>query len=81
MRKLKDSSRFVVCLIEGIVFELILYVFGVAWFMTVYTRNTGAIGLMTVLSMCVFPFLIPDAIKLVIACTTSLRTVRIVKQK
>ena len=79
--KKKDSSRFVFCLIEGIVFELILYVFGVAWFMTVYTRNTGAIGLMTVLSMCVFPFLIPDAIKLVIACTTSLRTVRIVKQK
>lgn len=79
--KKNDTSRFVVSLIEGIVFELILYVFGVAWFMTVYTRNTGAIGLAAVLGMCVYPFLIPDAVKLVVACTTSLRTVRIVKQK
>ncbi len=79
--KKKDSSRFVVCLIEGIIFELILYVVGVSWFIAVYSRNTGAIGLGAVLSMCVVPFLIPDAVKLVLACTTSLRTVRIVKQK
>lgn len=46
---------------------MILYVFGTAWFMLVYMRTTGAVGLMTVLGWCVFPFVIPDLIKLALA--------------
>ena len=40
------------------------YALGTAWFMVVYARNSGAIGIMTALGWCVFPFVIPDLIKL-----------------
>ena len=37
---------------------VVCYAFGTAWFMYVYMKNTGAVGLMTVLSWCVsFPIL------------------------
>lgn len=41
--------------------------FGTAWFMAVYLRQTGPVGLGTVLGWCVIPFLIPDIIKLMLA--------------
>ena len=46
---------------------LVCYAFGTAWFMSVYARGTGAIGLTTALGWCVFPFLLPDAIKIALA--------------
>lgn len=80
-RKLKTNSgkHTLFCALEGIIFELVLYVFGVSWFMIIYTRKTGAIGIGAVLMMCVVPFLIPDAVKLIAACVASVRTSRIVK--
>lgn len=50
---------------------LVLYAFGTAWFMLVYLREAGGIGLMTVLGWCVFPFIIPDALKIALALTLS----------
>ena len=49
------------------------YAFGTAWFMFVYARANGAVGLGTVLSWCVFPFILPDLIKLGIALTAARR--------
>ncbi len=49
------------------------YAFGTAWFMFVYTKNTGAVGLMSVLSWCVFPFIIPDIAKMAVAILISKR--------
>lgn len=49
----------------------VCYAFGTAWFMFVYMRNTGAVGVMTVLSWCVFPFIIPDLLKMALAFTVS----------
>jgi biotin transport system substrate-specific component len=46
---------------------LVCYAFGTAWFMAVYTRESGAIGLMTALGWCVFPYIIPDAVKIAVA--------------
>lgn len=46
---------------------LACYAFGTAWFMVVYTENTGPIGLMTALSWCVFPYIIPDVLKISLA--------------
>ena len=43
------------------------YAFGTAWFIVVYTKNTGSIGVMTALAWCVFPYIIPDALKIVLA--------------
>ena len=46
---------------------LLCYAFGTAWFMYVYARDTGAIGLGSALTWCVLPFVIPDLIKLALA--------------
>ncbi|MCR5557754.1 MAG: biotin transporter BioY [Butyrivibrio sp.] len=51
----------------------VCYAFGTAWFMYVYMKNTGDVGLLTVLAWCVFPFIIPDIIKLVLAFVISKR--------
>lgn len=45
----------------------VCYVFGTAWFMLVYTNQTGAVALATVLGWCVLPFIIPDIIKIIVA--------------
>lgn len=52
------------------------YAFGTAWFMAVYMRTAGPVGLMTVLGWCVIPFLIPDAVKMVLAVVVSKRVSR-----
>jgi len=46
---------------------LVCYVFGTAWFMAVYARESGAVGLGTALAWCVLPFIVPDLIKLALA--------------
>ena len=46
---------------------IVCYAFGTAWFMVVYARNSGAIGLGTALGWCVFPFVIPDLVKIALA--------------
>lgn len=55
-------------LVAGMVTGLILcYAFGTAWFMVVYARANGAIGLGAALSMCVIPFILPDCVKIALA--------------
>ena len=49
------------------------YAFGTAWFMYIYTKANGAVGLGTVLSWCVIPFILPDLIKLGLALTVARR--------
>ena len=41
--------------------------------MYVYAKANGAVGLGTVLSWCVFPFILPDLIKLGLALTVARR--------
>ena len=43
------------------------YAAGTLWFMVVYARTSGPVGLTMVLSWCVFPFVVPDLIKLALA--------------
>ena len=45
----------------------VCYAFGTAWFVSVYARQAEAIGWMTALGWCVFPFIIPDLLKLALA--------------
>ncbi len=52
---------------------IVCYGFGTAWFMYAYMKNTGSVGLMTVLSWCVFPFIIPDLLKMAVAFIISKR--------
>ena len=45
----------------------VCYAFGTAWFMIVYAKNSGSVGLMTALGWCVFPFILPDCVKMALA--------------
>ena len=52
---------------------LVCYAFGTVWFRFVYLKTTGAVGWMTVLGWCVFPFLIPDGLKIALASLLTLK--------
>lgn len=58
---------------------LVCYTFGTLWFMVVYIRTTGEIGLLTVLGWCVFPFMIPDIVKIALALLVYRRFAGIIK--
>ena len=67
------SSRHGVLLASMAAGLLVCYAFGTAWFMTVYARETGPVGLATALGWCVVPFILPDAIKIAVAFAVCLR--------
>ena len=60
-------------IISSIIGLVICYAVGTVWFAAVYARTSGEIGFLAVLSMCVFPFILPDAIKLALAYWLSIR--------
>ena len=58
---------------------LICYAFGTIWFMLVYAKNVGEIGLWTALGWCVFPFIIPDLVKIGLALLICRRLAKVIK--
>ena len=46
---------------------LVCYCFGTMWFMWIYNRTQGSIALLGTLSACVFPFILPDLIKMAVS--------------
>ncbi len=52
---------------------LLCYAFGTAWFVLVYTKNSGPIGVGTALGWCVLPYIPADAAKLLLASLLSVR--------
>lgn len=57
---------------------LACYALGTAWFLLVYTKNSGTIGLLAVLSKCVIPFLLPDLCKIALAFLLTCRLRRFI---
>ena len=66
MEYLMGRKRWVLAL-SMFIGMLVYYAFGTAWFMIVYANQSGAIGLWTALGLCVFPYILPDIIKIVFA--------------
>ncbi|ADL35907.1 BioY family protein [Butyrivibrio proteoclasticus B316] len=60
----------IIALVLGLI---VCYAFGTGWFMYVYMKSSGPVGLLTVLSWCVFPFIIPDLAKMAVAVIISRR--------
>lgn len=58
---------------------IVCYAIGTVWFMVVYTKNTGAVGLAAVLGWCVIPFIIPDLIKIALALGLSKTLTKVIK--
>lgn len=46
---------------------IVCYAFGTAWFIYVYAQDTAGISILNTLGLCVFPFLIPDSVKIILA--------------
>jgi len=72
----KSNVVLVVSMTVGL---LVCYLFGTVWFMSVYARTTGPIGVMTALGWCVFPYIIPDGIKIVLAMILCKRMAKIIR--
>ena len=62
-----------------IVFEIIMYIVGVIWFMTVYAAQTDPVGLATVMTWCVIPFIIPDIVKMAAAVLIGERASKLIR--
>ena len=60
----KDTKVLAGSMILGLA---VCYAVGTLWFMAVYAASSGAVGILTVLGWCVFPFIIPDVAKIVLA--------------
>ena len=58
---------------SAVVGQILCYLFGSVWYYAVYTSSSGPVGMFTVLGWCVFPFLLPDAVKLALAWLLSRR--------
>ncbi len=76
----KLGERFWVRLTALLAGLVVCYAFGTAWYMTVYMRETGSIGLLTALGWCVFPFIPFDLLKLGLALGISDRLRRLLRR-
>ncbi|MBP5655485.1 MAG: biotin transporter BioY [Clostridiales bacterium] len=74
------KGRVVFNIITAIVCEIVMYIVGVIWFMAVYTPDSGRVGVWSALTMCCFPFIIPDIIKLVAASLISSKIYTLVRR-
>ena len=76
---IKGKSKKIILLGISMVIGLIIcYTFGTAWFIIVYTNTKEPIGIATALSWCVFPFIIPDVVKIALALTLTSRLKRFI---
>ena len=60
---------------------LLCYVFGTAWFLLFYARSGNPVTLAAALGWCVTPYLIPDAVKILLAAFLSCRLYPAVSRK
>lgn len=72
------GDKLLVTIIAMAVGLLVCYAFGTAWFVLVYSK-TEPVGILTALGWCVFPFIIPDGLKIALAVAVSSRVRRFMK--
>ena len=61
------GNRTVVLAVSMVLGLLVCYAFGTAWFLLVYARTTGPVGVWTAVGWCVAPYVVPDLMKLALA--------------
>lgn len=69
--KLGETLR--VKILASVLGLTLLYAFGTAWYLVLYAQSGSPMGVMTALGYCVFPFIIPDLLKLALAVLLSRR--------
>ena len=73
-------KRLIFNILTAVICEVFMYAVGVIWFMAVYTPDSGKVGIITALSLCCFPYIIPDVVKLVAAALVSPKIYTAVKR-
>lgn len=64
-KKVKLSlSTYIVSMFLGLI---VCYTFGTLWYILLYTNSTESLSLTSVLSICVFPFILTDIVKIVLS--------------
>ena len=57
---------------------LVCYILGTLWFMLIYAKEAGQIGLWTAITWCVIPFVIPDFVKIGLALAINKKLVKVI---
>ncbi|MBO5557392.1 biotin transporter BioY [Ruminococcus sp.] len=65
------GKQIIVRIISMVIGLALCYLFGTFWFVTVFTRTNGDIGLFKALQMCVIPFVIWDLLKMALALSVT----------
>lgn len=73
---LKQPTRDIIALILG---QILCYALGSLQFMLVYSKNVEPIGFFATMTMCVFPYILPDLAKLSISLPLAKRIRPIIK--
>ena len=73
------GSRTVVLAVSMVLGLLVCYAFGTAWFLLVYARTTGPVGVWTAVGWCVAPYVVPDLMKLALALVLRRRLRRAIR--
>lgn len=66
-------------LAAGVLGMITYYVFGTAWYLILYAMAGSPMGWMAALGYCVFPFVVPDLVKLALAALLSRRVGKYVR--
>lgn len=74
----RSTAALALSMVLGLV---VCYFFGTVWFMAVYAKQTGTIGVWSALSMCVFPYVLPDGAKIALALAVRKRLCRAMKRE
>lgn len=61
---INNSKIFILCSVVGL---CLCYGFGTYWFLNMSLQNQNVLSIGSVLSVCVFPFIVPDLIKIILA--------------
>ncbi len=69
--KLGETLR--VKIAASVLGQVLCFAFGTVWYLALYAQAGNPVGVMAALSYCVFPFIIPDIIKLALAVLVSRR--------
>lgn len=75
----KFKGRLLPLILSMVIGILVCYAFGTAWFAVVYAKSNEPASLLTILGWCVFPFLLPDAVKIAVAAVLANRLKKFVK--
>lgn len=73
------KKTLVVEIISFVLGLIACYALGTVWFMVVYSRGNGPIGAITALGWCVFPFILPDLVKMGLALVLARRVRPVMK--